>query len=546
MKQHPYSESSPSRRHGDRRKRRMTIHVRAFILLLTLPLLLFLLVTYLYLLWGMAMVSSGADRAKSAYLPRILENQRTAINLEAIRRNATLVYLERDPEKRRAARLAAQTLGMGITLNAENDFDKAIHAIHTQFNLLENQCIVLDEAQVDAQTGIIKLQTALQSLPLYQEGRTLSAISLAEIQSVPFVLALTEIEDLNQIQRIQDELVRRVDALTVSDLHISQEKMEQLRFLVTQAFNGYAHVSMLKAQARIYWESMDASLRTLRNQLNVDAVDSAYSTLLSIDSRISWMSRAAYAVCFCMILAFVSLVVLLHVYIVRPIMLTSRKLQNIRTGKNSPPMPPLNIAELNEVSSLINIANDQIALLYRHTRELEKEKEQIENIAIVDGLTGIYNRRYFDLQYNALREGALLKSDPLSVIFMDIDHFKLYNDTLGHSAGDDCLVRVAQAIQTSLYRKSDMAFRYGGEEFVVLLPSCMNGAALTLAERIRMHIRSLEIAHPNSPVSPVVTVSVGVATLDPACPVDGKHLLNLADSAMYRAKSEGRNQVCSA
>ncbi len=542
MKEFRHSAATPWIR-GDRRKRHMTVHVRSFVLLLTLPLLLFLLIAYSYLLWGMHTISEGADKAKTTYLPSILDNHRIAVNLEVIRRNAAIISLESDPEKRREARLAAQTLGTEITLNPDLQLDQTLHTILAQLSLLEAQCSAADEARRSAASRILEMQTLLQDMLHRCGSDTREAAGLMDIQAMPFILSLNTLTDVDQIQRMQDELTRRVDALVLTVPAEYRMETDRLRFLGSQALSDFAHTVVLREQASMYWETLDTRLRSLRDQLNIDAVDRTYATLMSIDSRISWMSGAAYGVCVFMILAFIALVALFHVYIVRPIILTSHKLQDIRTGKNSAPMPELRIEELNEVSTLINTASEQISLLYRHTRELEREKEQMENIAITDGLTGMYNRRYFDLQYSLLYEDALLKRKPLSVVMLDIDLFKVYNDTLGHSAGDECLIQVAQAIKAGLYRKTDMAFRYGGEEFVVLLPTCPNDMALALADRIRTHVQALGIVHPDSPVSSVVTVSVGVATLDPERPIDGKQLLDLADDAMYRAKSEGRNRV---
>ena len=132
----------------------------------------------------------------------------------------------------------------------------------------------------------------------------------------------------------------------------------------------------------------------------------------------------------------------------------------------------------------------------------------------------------------------------LSLVVLDVDHFKLYNDSLGHPAGDSCLQQVAQAIDAHAGRPGDLAARYGGEEFVMLLADTDAASALALAETIRAHIEALQLPHPRSGTSPWITVSIGVATIEPHQLDDRKALFVAADRAMYVAKEGGRNQVC--
>jgi len=131
----------------------------------------------------------------------------------------------------------------------------------------------------------------------------------------------------------------------------------------------------------------------------------------------------------------------------------------------------------------------------------------------------------------------------LSLVVLDVDHFKLYNDTLGHPAGDACLQQVAQAIASHAMRTTDLAARYGGEEFVLLFAETPADAARTLAEAIRAHIEALQIPHPRSTTSAWLTVSIGVATILPHQLDNTESLFVAADRAMYVAKENGRNQV---
>lgn len=176
--------------------------------------------------------------------------------------------------------------------------------------------------------------------------------------------------------------------------------------------------------------------------------------------------------------------------------------------------------------------------------ELKHAREQLTRLAITDGLTGLANRRHFDdvlaLEYaRHARAGA-----ELSLILLDVDHFKLFNDTYGHVSGDDCLRQVARSIDSIIVRSSDLAARYGGEEFVCILPETSQDGAVAIAEKIRQGIMTLALPHSASCAADCVTASLGVVT---ARCVPGKSVLHIvaqADEQLYAAKSGGRNRVC--
>lgn len=178
--------------------------------------------------------------------------------------------------------------------------------------------------------------------------------------------------------------------------------------------------------------------------------------------------------------------------------------------------------------------------------KLKKYRDILEKASSVDDLTGLANRRYLDEVFNIEWRRALRDNSSLSLIMIDIDSFKEYNDYYGHLAGDDCLRNVAVAIKSSLQRSGDFVSRYGGEEFLVILPSTPRKGAITVAENIRKKVESLEIEHMPSKICGHITVSCGVATAIPDENISPNTLLKLADSALYKAKGDGRNVVRSA
>ena len=173
---------------------------------------------------------------------------------------------------------------------------------------------------------------------------------------------------------------------------------------------------------------------------------------------------------------------------------------------------------------------------------LKRKTDLLEQYALLDGLTGIPNRRHFDQAFEIEHQRSLRDSQPLSVVMIDIDYFKLFNDHYGHGAGDQCLQKVATALNGSLLRAADQVFRYGGEEFIVLLSNTDAQGAVDVAERLRLAVEELAIGHEYSSTAPIVTLSLGTATLNPpdTSPTD---LLKRADEALYAAKEAGRNRT---
>lgn len=179
-------------------------------------------------------------------------------------------------------------------------------------------------------------------------------------------------------------------------------------------------------------------------------------------------------------------------------------------------------------------------------RKLAESNLQLQRLASMDGLTGIPNRRYFDerLEEEWLRSAR--EQEWLTLIMLDIDHFKLYNDLHGHLDGDECLKAVAAAISGCLVRPMDVAARFGGEEFVLILPGTDPSGAEFVAEKVRKAVESLRIPHEHSTTSKFITVSLGVATTVPARNAPANSLLAEADTALYAAKNSGRNRFAAA
>ncbi|QXE90408.1 GGDEF domain-containing protein [Geomonas subterranea] len=182
-------------------------------------------------------------------------------------------------------------------------------------------------------------------------------------------------------------------------------------------------------------------------------------------------------------------------------------------------------------------------LLEHENRQLQKATLELRRLSISDPLTGLGNRRHFEVMLDQEWQRALRSESPIALIFLDIDVFKNFNDNYGHQAGDNCLKLVAQELGRFARRPGDTAARYGGEEFVLLLSGVGLADAATIAKGCRKAVEALQILHSHSPVAGVVTVSAGVAAMIPDLDADRQLLVEAADKALYRAKLKGRNMV---
>ena len=236
------------------------------------------------------------------------------------------------------------------------------------------------------------------------------------------------------------------------------------------------------------------------------------------------------------------------------IMTAASDIENLRQAFDAGAMDylskPFNKVEMTvRIGSALRLKHE-IDQRKQHERELMKttEKLQLANanlkrLSTHDSLTGLYNRRYFDSALSKEYKRAKRSRRPISLIMIDIDWFKDFNDRYGHQAGDDCLRTIAREFGTVINRSHDLVARYGGEEFAIVLPDTPEVGALELAEDLRSHIASLNIRAAMDKGAPGVTISLGVASLVPDMNSEPEQLISAADSALYNAKRLGRNRA---
>jgi two-component system, sensor histidine kinase LadS len=205
----------------------------------------------------------------------------------------------------------------------------------------------------------------------------------------------------------------------------------------------------------------------------------------------------------------------------------------------------LSIGIIVHLYSMMKKANlDLESVIEKRTVELRVANEKLHELSMKDPLTGLYNRRYFQEQFTLTAKIQARSNQFLSILIIDVDFFKQFNDLYGHVEGDRCLQKIAETIYSSLPRKSDFCARYGGEEFIVCLPGTDGKGACFVAERMRSNVLSQGIPHVKSSIVSVVTVSIGVCDTSDSQAQSLIQLIQNADEALYRAKHSGRNQVC--
>jgi len=196
-------------------------------------------------------------------------------------------------------------------------------------------------------------------------------------------------------------------------------------------------------------------------------------------------------------------------------------------------------AKLIAMERIVAMRNQLITV----TAELAWESEKAQQIANLDGLTGLANRRYLDQVLDQEVKRAAREKQPITVIMVDIDFFKDYNDHFGHLAGDDVLRKVARLLQSSVNRAADLVSRFGGEEFCIVLPNTAIQGGMEIAEELRKSILEARIPHAEGLETPWLTISLGVSSQVPEAGASVAEIIHLADKALYRAKASGRNRV---
>jgi len=261
-------------------------------------------------------------------------------------------------------------------------------------------------------------------------------------------------------------------------------------------------------------------------EMNKLIIQNAKSAATDISQQVSWVISLSVVL---LLLMSVTIYFIKNKIIARILALNESVLKRIQSQD-----APIDISGRDEISRLAQ------SFVY-FSEKVEAQKKQLQRLSLTDVLTNLPNRRAMDERLAYDIHSTKRSQSCLSIIILDIDHFKLYNDFYGHIAGDECLKSVAAGLQDIRQRDNDFIARYGGEEFVMLLPTTDKQGAINIAERIKNMFKTLNIAHNKSNIAEHITASMGVATFAYSEITNAYKMLNLADEALYQAKAMGRN-----
>ena len=508
-------------------------------MLALLPTVLLLGLVSLYISATLLDIKATALNTNSIHLPGILAGQRRLINIENLRRSIETIYNAFDPAVRRAATIDAIGLATESVFEPDSRFvehaESAITLIRSM-NAAKQRADVAEESCKRIQPRLLAAASSLAAhMPV--TGTEGSLLPLAEY-------FLTQSP---RSPRNDDEMLRRLEPFLAfcapsrgTDAasrakHAACTQLDQS--LVELNLTHRAHFTA-DAEAQALWKQFDELLLTLSDMASTEEAQRTYTAMEHINEDAEYAYTVFYLSVGVVVLALCLFILALIHYVLAPLALAARALCRIRDGRAIAPPPSVRIRELQGMLDMLPVLSRYVRELSSRSGLLEQEKDKFRTLSLVDGLTGVGNRRCLDACLAELNTGH-----GLALLMIDVDMFKLYNDNYGHQAGDSVLADVAQAMRKTLLRSTDSVFRYGGEEFCVLLPDTTEAAALMVAERLRAAIQALDIPHPVSTVADQVTVSIGAALGCVHTDESGQDLIERADKALYQAKKLGRNRV---
>lgn len=545
----PQDTSSSPRLEGS--TTRSGISLRALFLLALFPTIL-VLGGLLYMVTSrQADIREEGQRMLWTSLPLHMEQQRTSVNLERLRLLGNIVYMTIDPIARRKARIEAQAL---TTDAAFESVPNTRLALEQAYEELEN----LARAR-DIQRGMrIQMYETVGRIENLHSQLLIAAMQLPKAQGLVQLtnfsttfLELLNVLDVRNVTAGEENVVIIIDKIASLEatargagvpesILTNYYRLEQQSYQFLRLYKEYFAAEKTITNA---WQEFDVALRSLSDRISVNAAQGIESMLqnsiaLAVGvERITW--QGFMLLCATLIMG----LFIIRNFVGVPVVWLIHAIDAIRDGSEPQPEPRIFIYELQRLSNALVKLNSHWSLVKAHSQQLETERHVLEGLSIKDGLTDLYNRRYFDIQLNAIWQESIAEGSPVALLMMDIDHFKNYNDNLGHPKGDVCLQRLAQSFSEKILRPTDKVCRYGGEEFALLLYSPSPGGALRLAARIHDGVRLLMLHHPASSVSDFVTLSIGVVTHSPT-EGDAPHMLvEWADRALYAAKNAGRNRT---
>ncbi len=513
-----------------------------------------------------------AEQARDMHIPQALNTQRSVMKLERLARFGEIIYRARSEEVRRYNRLAATLLIQNLSFYLDADSEEEANKIYTNLSIIDN---IRKEQQSKISGEFIyesfgkflgKVQAHTVKAPEPPKDATDEPVldtvydpetgeevdrqkKLFAQQTALIAKTYTKLhqslnncfEDSSEDKKLLEEYMQRIDlAGRTMEKRAWPEQFTtdfiQLEKEARARLNACSEIYTLEKQAEEHWNSVNTLLGSMINELHNDAAITATKVTDSIIAETDGSRRIFLITNTVLILICLLTMLGLRHHILRPVLEITNALKTLYQKKSATiTLPRTLFQELDAIGRAVERYSWTLA-------ELTEANQQLLTISQLDGLTNIANRRYFDLTLKQELQRSKRNQRPLSLLMLDIDYFKHFNDTYGHMAGDDCLKLLARVLSQAARRSGDLAARYGGEEFVVILPETKEDEAILLAERIRSQVALVPVPCGQGQVMNI-TISIGVASIIPHAETTGADMIQAADQALYKAKRQGRNQV---
>lgn len=507
-----------------------------FLAMLTVPVALMLALVSHDINTNLIDIKAAAEITSQTHLPNILTSQRSLINTENLRRYIETIYSATDPLIRREALYNALALATESVFERDSRFAEQYTSATALIRTLaaaKERAFTEEEALAHGQ---LQLASSLSLLTLHSGLKE-------NLSPVPRMQHLTSLRDHKRLESLRNEGLTALApffALCEPNAVTSILEADCANFQQswTRVDNAWLAQAQAEQDARLVWRQLDDLLRELSDITSSTEAELTYNAMEHISHEAEGAQLTFYISCAMIFLILMTATFLLHRNLIFPLLMASRYMRAIHDKNDTVSLPSVRIRELQEMLNMLPVLHSYIDELSARSGFLEQEKDKFMTLSLLDGLTGVANRRSFDIRF-----GSTDHETSLAILMIDVDFFKLYNDTYGHQAGDNALISIARAIRKGLLRATDGVFRYGGEEFCVLLPGADEESAMMVAARIQAQVHELNIPHTPSTVAPILTVSIGVALRPAASCLCNSDILLHADKALYSAKLSGRNSI---
>ena len=508
------------------------ISLKIFIFLSVVIIIFPLFMTFLYLYNSLDSIEEVASATKNQYLPRIVDKQRMLNNIEVLRQQVLLIHCSSNPEDIRQARVIARALLAEAVFDQTPDFHDRIRNITpvlAAFTALKEKYLIAENEFHQNGVHLERMLGRFSALTGVQFPNS-AVHNIRHLPSSSGTRVDTDIDTAAESFKIIGQICSSNPSLAsdCKQFHSCSERVSQ----------NWETIRSLHAESTSLKEQIEQKLDELLDYVSTAEVLKISSDMGQVGNIITYV-RLKFFMFLCGITVLLLLICgVMYYNMINPLIRMTDFLNDIRLGRQIRKLPLARIKEIQQLMNIMPILHTAIERLNMRTDLLTRERDEYRKLSMLDHLTGIQNRL-------ALEEQK--KSDipelPLAVIMIDIDFFKKYNDTLGHVEGDGALKKLARVIRDNLHRHADRLYRYGGEEFLIVLPGADPHTAATVSERILEDVRRHAIPHPASPLG-VLTVSMGCACrlLGDVTPLGD--LIDQADRALYTSKREGRNRAC--